>query len=201
MRARSILAVMTATALFTGCAHTKAERDAGAGRTEKQAPAFRASDLDALVGPVWRGSLEYMDYTTGKPTTIRSTLRVTRLPADAETAPAWSMAIGYDDEPHADGASTLRLLKDGTAIRNDDTVERVIGRLMDKGVIEVTTEHRGADNDRPATIRREYRFMGSGFAIKKLVKYEDAADFFQRHEYQWKRDESSPALPTPRSTR
>lgn len=147
-------------------------------------PAAQPTDFDALIDHRWTGTLTYLDYTSAKNTTIRSTLRVrTVKPA----AGAWTIAIGYDDEPHADSASELRLIDDGTAIKNGDTVERVISRAQSPDAIEIVTEHAGKDDNKPATIRKTYRIAGNVFSITKRVKFASSADFIQRHEYRWTR--------------
>lgn len=146
-------------------------------------PAALPTDFDTLVDHRWSGTLTYLDYTSAKNTTIRSTLRVrTVKPASG----IWTIAIGYDDEPHADSASELRLIDDGSAIKNGDTVERVISRAQSPQAIEIVTEHAGKDDNKPATIRKTYRIAAKAFSITKRVKLNEG-DFFQRHEYRWTR--------------
>lgn len=146
-------------------------------------PAAQPTDFDALVDHRWSGTLTYLDYTSAKNTTIRSTLRVrTAKPASG----IWSIAIGYDDEPHADAASEFRLIDNGAAIKNGDTTERVISRSQSLDAIEIVTEHLGKDDSKPATIRKTYRIAANAFSITKRVKFADG-DFFQRHEYRWTR--------------
>ncbi|MBL0869170.1 MAG: hypothetical protein IBJ18_01175 [Phycisphaerales bacterium] len=147
-------------------------------------PAVQSTDFDTLVDHRWSGTLTYLDYTSAKNTTIRSTLRVrTAQPASG----IWTIAIGYDDEPHANAASELRLIDAGTAIKNGDTTERVISRSQSPDAIEIVTEHAGTDDQRPATIRKTYRIAAKAFSIVKRVKFAGSDDFIQRHEYRWTR--------------
>jgi hypothetical protein len=99
----------------------------------------------------------------------------------------WSWATGYDDEPHADSASEVRLIEGGQAIQSGDTFERVVSRVRERDRVTFTTEHAGTDDNRPAKIRREYRIGPGEFSIGKLVKFEGSGDFIQRHEYRWTR--------------
>jgi hypothetical protein len=147
-------------------------------------PAALPSDFDTLVDHRWTGTLTYLDYTSGKNTTIRSTLRVR---TDKPSSGIWSIAFGYDDEPHANAASELRLIDDGTSIKNGNTVERVLSRAQSLEAIEIVTEHAGTDDNKPATIRKTYRIGAKVFSITKRVKFAGSIDFIQRHEYRWTR--------------
>lgn len=188
MRTKLILVLAVASMCFPGCSPRGEPASAGAAGLPAKAPAFVAADFDGLVGAkAWKGTLEYLDYTSGKLTTIRSSLLVQRAPA-AGADPAWSVALGYDDEPKADSASLLTMLEGGAAIRSGDSVERVISRHMDGDICDVMTESRGQDDNKPATIRRAFRFGKGEFAIRKLVKFEGAAEFIKRHEYRWTRE-------------
>lgn len=174
--------------LLGGCSPSGGGLGTGSDR-----PAFRAADFDALVGHAWRGTLEYKDYSTGKFTTVRSSLRVCRVASAGEGVDSWSFAIGYADEPNADSATTARLLDGGTAVESDGTIERVVRRWTEEhqaggNVCEVITESRGEDDNRPATIRRKFRFSAGQFEIRKMVKFDNAADYFKRYEYRWTRE-------------
>jgi len=47
------------------------------------------ADIDRLTGAPWRGTLEYLDYTSQKQVTIKSTLAVRRLPAQSDSTTGW----------------------------------------------------------------------------------------------------------------
>lgn len=149
---------------------------------DSQSGVIRTTDFDALVGETWRGTLTYLDYSSKKLTTIRSTMRVT----PAENG-AWTFAVGYDDEPHADGASTLRITDSGTRIQIDDTAERVVSRTNTPTGFQFVTEQQGADDERPATIRKTYTRAADTFSIRKDVRLDGTTEFFNRHVYEWKR--------------
>lgn len=140
------------------------------------------TEFDSLAGETWRGNLTYVDYSSNKLVTIRSTLRVTKVKPGV-----WTFATGYDDEPHADGASEVRLEDGGRYINNGDTTERVISRVERGDQVQVTTESAGQDDSRPATIRKTYSVSRAKFSIRKMVKLQDASEYFMRHEYSWTR--------------
>lgn len=149
---------------------------------DSQSGVIRTTDFDALVGETWRGTLTYLDYSSSKLTTIRSTMRV----APAENG-AWTFAVGYDDEPHADGASTIRIADAGKQILIGDTSERVVSRATTSQGFQFVTEQQGADDERPATIRKTYTKIADTFSIRKDVRLDRSKEFFNRHVYEWKR--------------
>lgn len=180
-----VFSLLLCVAILPACAkHTE---NAAAPRADSliiPEPAALPSDFDTLVDHRWTGTLTYLDYTSNKHTTIRSTLRVR---TDKPSSGIWSIAIGYDDEPHANAASELRLIDDGTAINSGDNTERVISRAQSPEALEIVTEHAGTDNTKPATIRKTYRISDKSFSITKRVKFTGSSDFIQRHEYRWTR--------------
>lgn len=140
-------------------------------------------DFNVLLpaGAGWTGTLTYLDYTANKPVTIPSTFKLTK----ADTG--WLFAIGYDDEPHANSASPLRLAEAGEALQNGDTTERVLGRVKQGERVVITTELSGEDDGKPASIRKVYTISSSAFSLHKLVKFAGDADVFERHIYRWTR--------------
>jgi hypothetical protein len=144
-------------------------------------------DIDRLTGPAWTGTLTYLDYTTAKPTTIRSGQLVVRLADRPDGSHAWDIRTSYADEPHADRGETVLLSADGTTFRD----ERVIQRTMEvDGSVVLVTETRGTDNDRPATFQFEYRLGQRRASIRKLVQYTEGEAFFERNVYNYARSEN-----------
>ena len=143
---------------------------------------IQSTDFDPLAGPVWSGTLTYLDYTSNKSTTIRSTLLVKSI-----SPGVWTWATGYNDEPDANSSSDVRVIEKGAAIQSGDTVERVVSRVRRGENVTITTQHDSTDNNRPATIQRVYVISPGRFSIRKLVKVEGESEFFERHVYNWSR--------------
>lgn len=175
MRTTHVLAALVL-GLMVGCAHPHAPARADAGA------AIAATDFDALSAATWNGTLTYLDYSSGRSTTIRSTLRVERVGEGA-----WRFAVGYNDEPHADGADEWRLEDAGRALRSGDSVERVVSRHEAAGRVEITTEQHGEDDGKPATIRRVRVIAARECSLAKFVRFDGSQEFFRRHEYRWAR--------------
>lgn len=142
-----------------------------------------AKDIDRLVGPGWKGTLTYRDYTTEARTTIKSALLLQRVPAAGEAESRWDMRIAYADEPHANSGDTISLSKDGRYFRNATVTER---QQLPNGDIRFVTESDGKDNEKPARIRTVYLVGEHAASIQKFVRYQ-GGDYFERHIYEWTR--------------
>lgn len=140
-----------------------------------------AADLDRLAGEPWKGSLTYLDYGSGAPVTIRSTLVVERL---GRPPLSWSFRVGYTDEPEKDGGETLTLRADGQRMGGDALVERT---QTTYGLVRITTEADGEDDGRKARLRYVYRIEDQRFSLQKLVRLQGADDFFERSIFRWHR--------------
>jgi hypothetical protein len=168
--------------LSAGCHSSPKRVDQRPSESADVTTLIQSTDFDLLAGPVWSGTLTYLDYTSNKSTTIRSTLLVKSI-----SPGVWTWATGYNDEPDANSSSEVRVIEKGAAIQSGDTIERVLSRIYDGDHVEITTEHADIDNKRPATIQRVYDIAPGRFSIRKLVKVEGEGEFFERHVYNWSR--------------
>ena len=139
-----------------------------------------AADIDALTGAPWVGTLTYLDYTSGKQTTIDSSLMVQRV----EGQTAWTFGIGYQKEPHADATEVVKLSSDGRMLGDETVISR---QTLDAGGVVIVTQMRGEDNQRPATLRFEYRIEARRVSKRKVVEFGGSEAPFQRHVYVWER--------------
>lgn len=137
-------------------------------------------DLYALDG-TWTGTLTYLDYSSGKKTSIKSDLRVGRMEGEAG---AWSFEYIYPDEPKANGTSVVKLSPDGRILNDQAVLKR---EKLPDGTIKIVTTKTGTDNDKKALFRFTYLIAPSSFSILKEVKVEGADQFFERNTYRWAR--------------
>jgi hypothetical protein len=150
-----------------------------------QTPArLTPTDVDRLLGPRWEGILEYKDYSSGKQTTIKSTLDVTRGPALANGSATWELRVGYNDEPNANSSETAVLSADGRTFRGEQVTERT---LLPDGTLRLVTEQEGSDNNQPARFRFVYLLGKAAVSIQKLVRFGADEAFFERNIYRWGR--------------
>ena len=140
------------------------------------------TDLDVLVGKPWTGTLTYKDYQSGMPTTIRSSLVVTRV---AGRADAWDVRFGYSDEPRANRENVVVRGSDGTVFDDETVVERTV---MEDGSVRIVTESDGEDDHRPARLRHVWVLGRHRSSLEKLVRYTGEAEFFERNVYRWERE-------------
>ena len=151
------------------------------GLVRQQTPKVSAEDLRRLTGARWAGSLTYLDYRSNRRVTIPSNLTVTQ--AEGEGG-AWVFDYEYPAEPKANGKRTLKLSDDGVVFDGETVVERA---SLGGGGFRLVTVKRGRDNEKEALFRFTYTLEGSAFTIKKEVRAEGAAEFFERNRYSWKR--------------
>jgi hypothetical protein len=136
------------------------------------------TDLKPLEGAKWTGTLTYVDYGSGKRTSIKSDLTVTK--RDKRT---WNFAYIYPDEPEANSAADVLLSADGKVF-DEKTVE---SRTKKNGVVEIVATKRGTDNNKPATFRYTYRIGKKEFSIRKDVLIDGSDKYFERNTYSWRR--------------
>ncbi|HEX8335402.1 MAG TPA: hypothetical protein VF621_01650 [Pyrinomonadaceae bacterium] len=151
------------------------------GLLPQQSPRASADDLRGLTGARWTGTLTYLDYRSNKRVSIPSNLTVTRADGD-ETA--WVFEYEYSDEPKANGKRTLKVGDGGAVFDGGAVVEQT---SLDGGGFRLVAEKQGEDNEREALFRLTYTLDRSTFSIKKEVRPEGAAGFFERSAYSWKR--------------
>lgn len=146
-----------------------------------QTPRVIPEDLRPLTGDRWTGTLVYRDYRSNKETSIPSNLKVTQ---SAEKSLTWTFEYEYPKEPKANSKENVILSEDGTSIDDEKIVER---ENLAGGVLRLVTERRGKDNNQDALIRHTYLIGKSSFSIKKEVRPEGSAEFFERNRYTWRR--------------
>ena len=175
-----LLATLGCVAAAAGCAANKA----GDGTAVKAGAAVTAADIDLLTGAPWNGTLSYLDYTSRKQTTIKSSLVVARLPSRPDSAFAWDMRVGYADEPQANSGETAVLSRGGHVFRDGEVLERTV---LPDGSVRVITERDGEDDNRDARFRFVYLLGREQCSIQKLVRFTPQEAFFERHIYRWSR--------------
>ena len=141
-----------------------------------------SKDLQRLKGS-WKGTLTYLDYTSGKPYTMPADVYITRVVGTQ----LFLCSHHYPDEPKANAVDTLRLSPDGKMIDQEIIRSR---RKLPGGGVEIITEETGVDgNDQlPATFRYTYRIGKDFFSQRKDVQFAGQTEWIQRHEYVYRRN-------------
>lgn len=146
-----------------------------------QKPKLKAGDLKRLTGAQWKGTLTYLDYGKNKKVSITSHLAVAGPGADELS---WTFDYQYPDEPRANSKGVVVVSQDGTIFDGGRVIERATAT---GGVLKIVTEKAGTDDDKPALFRFTYLLGPSSFSIRKEVRHEGAAEFFERNHYSWTR--------------
>jgi len=130
----------------------------------------------------WKGTITYLDYTSGKPFTMPCNITITN---DKTNSRQLILAFEYPDEPKANGNDTLRISADRTMI--DD--EKVIAKENKDGVLQIVTETNGVDgnDNKKALIRHIYTISKKTFIQRKEVKFEGEDKFIMRNEFKMSR--------------
>lgn len=130
----------------------------------------------------WKGTLTYLDYTSGKPYTMPCNITLSPVNANPQQL---VLAYEYPDEPKANGNDTLVISRDGKMI--DD--EMVVVKEKKAGLLRVITEKSGVDGNenRKALIRHIFETGKKSFSIRKEVKFEREEKWILRNEYKMAR--------------
>jgi hypothetical protein len=146
-----------------------------------QSSRISAKDLRPLEGKQWVGVLTYLDYNSKKTASIRSNIEVTRSKTDGLS---WFFELQYPLEPGANSRDTVKLSPDGRTLDGENVIER---KKLANGVLRIVTVKAGKDDNRDAVFRHTYLISKSSFSIKKEVRFDGTAEFFERHTFVWTR--------------
>ena len=137
------------------------------------------ADLAPVEGGKWIGELTYLDYRSNKKTAIKSNLSVTKTSDNA-----WSFAYEYPDEPKANSTGEVTLSADGGTFNGQKVVSK---HKLGNGGLEIVTEKVGEDNNKRAVFRYTYALADNSFSIRKDVRIDGTAEWFERNTYNWSR--------------
>ena len=153
-------------------AHSTPQQSA---ETSETAYSVTASDFQTLVGDGWVGTLSYLDYSKETWEDIPVKLKV-----ETPKKRSVSYAIKFPGESRYNTRERIKLSSDGTLLNGEQIVMR---ETLADGNLRILTEAPGKDDGKRATIRKEYVAGASTFIVKKYVKFEGEAEFFQRNEF------------------
>jgi len=137
-------------------------------------------DFRALDGGEWSGELDYLNYGSEQRSSIPVGLRVDSIGGSSVT-----YSIRYPGEEQYNATEQLTISDDGTSIDGRIIVDR---QQEAGGGLVLTTEGKGEDDNRPADIQIVYFVSPDEFRVRKNVRFEGDAEFFNRNEYRYRRD-------------
>ncbi|PIA81977.1 hypothetical protein BFR04_11770 [Gaetbulibacter sp. 4G1] len=131
------------------------------------------SDFEILNDTKWEGKLTYLDYQSGKLTSIETKLQVS-IEGNRITS-----NIQYVYEPNKNNKSSVSIRKNGTLYGN----EKVISNKQTNDTRTIITSYKGKDNGKKATIFITYKFNKNNYTISKKVVYKDGSESVIRNTY------------------
>jgi len=136
-------------------------------------------DFSPAVGK-WKGSLTYLDYSSGKPYTMPAWLTIVPLKSQVV------LAYEYPNEPQANENDTLNISNNGTLLAGAMVTSK---RLLAKGTLEIIAEETGIDGNekREALIKHTFTISKESFSNRKDVKFKGESQWIKRHEYSFSR--------------
>lgn len=148
----------------------------------QQTPFVKLSDFTVSLGTM-KGSLTYLDYTSGKPFSMPANYT---LSAGDNANGAIIRYMEYPQEPKANGSDTFRISRDGTMLDGELVTAR---KQFPDGSLQIVTEKEDVDgNDhRAARIRHTYLIGKNTFSIKKEVRFTGEEKWIQRHLFSFSR--------------
>ncbi|MBW1654563.1 hypothetical protein [Flavobacterium quisquiliarum] len=139
-------------------------------------------DFQKVLGN-WKGSLTYLDYSSGKPYTMAADIEVKKIDGTND----FNFINTYPKEKSANSTQTITISQDGKNIGKEEVVSRT--ELPD-GQIQIVTQRQGKDgnDNKEALIKQTYTISKNVFSIRKDVLFAEDKKWVQRHEYVYSRD-------------
>ncbi len=128
----------------------------------------------------WKGTLTYLDYSTGKAYSMAATLIISQ----TKDQLGYIRRFEYPKEPHANSSDTLYLVHQQFG---DGKIISFTQRASNDFIM--VTERRGQDgNDhQPARIRQTYTISPQHYQLRKDVLFDGTTTWIKRHEYLFSR--------------
>lgn len=153
--------------------------DATTGPATDTGMAVTIDDFRRLEGDNWEGSLSYLNYGSDKRSTIPVKAAIKVLGKKA-----LQYAIQYPGEEQHNAKERLKLSSDGTRIDGYTITNR---EQAADGMLILTTEGTGRDDNRPAEIQVIYTVAVDQFSIRKNVRFKSSETYRNRNEYSFRR--------------
>ncbi|WP_276388350.1 hypothetical protein [Eudoraea chungangensis] len=136
-------------------------------------------ELNLITGS-WKGSLTYLDYSSNKPFSMPANLMVKQ----GSTKQELILMNDYPQEPNANSSEKIKVSKNGEAINGYKIISKI---KRSDGNLEITTEHKGKNNNKSALIRNIYILGINHLIIRKEVQFKGSMNWIRRNEFSYTR--------------
>lgn len=136
------------------------------------------NDFKILDNTNWEGTLTYIDYQSGKPTDVATSMQIIISEKTIE------QAIQYVWEPDKNVNSRTKIKKNGTFLGNQKVVSKIV---KEDGSMHIITTAKGKDDGKKATLYYTYEFDSNNYKVTKEVQFTDSDERFMRNSYKYTR--------------
>jgi hypothetical protein len=136
------------------------------------------NDFEILDNTAWKGTLTYIDYQSGKPTDVATTMqiRITDMTIEQDVQYVW--------EPDKNVKSRTKVKKNGRFLGNQKVVSKIV---RDDGLMQIITMAKGKDDGKKASLFYTYLFNSNSYKVIKEVQFNDSDERFMRNSYNYSR--------------
>jgi hypothetical protein len=142
-------------------------------------------DFQKMAGS-WKGTLTYLDYSSGKPYTMPADVDIKRI----KNTNTFVFSNFYPNERNANSIDTITISANGKYIDKELVKSK---RKLLTGDFEIVTVEMGKDgnDDKPATIRHTYIVGKKIFKKRKDIQFIGETEWINRHEYAYTKNSGS----------
>jgi hypothetical protein len=131
-------------------------------------------DLEILNNTSWKGTLTYIDYETGKPTDVATTLQLSVNENSLITN------LQYTYEPNKNVLATTKIKKNGTYFGKQKIINKSI---TNDGTVTIISKFEGKDDRKKATMFFTYVYNKKSYSVTKEVQYNGQDEKLLRNKY------------------
>lgn len=136
------------------------------------------ADFKILDNTSWKGTLTYIDYQSGKPVPVATTMQM------RVTGKAIETTIQYTYEPDKNIKAKTRIKKNGRYLGKQKVISKMIN---DDGTVQLITSYEGKDDNKKATMFYTYLINSNLYKVTKEVQFEGSNVRFMRNVYEYKK--------------
>ena len=135
------------------------------------------NDFNILNNTNWEGTLTYIDYQSGQPTDVATTMQV------KITGKTIEQNIQYVWEPDKNVKAITKIRRNGKYIGKQKVVSKIV---KEEGLMQIITTAKGKDDGKTATFYYTYEFDSKNYRVTKEVQFSNSDERFMRNSYNYK---------------
>lgn len=136
------------------------------------------NDFKILDNTNWEGTLTYIDYQSGNPTDVATTMQIKISEKTIE------QNIQYVWEPDKNVNAITKIKKNGRFLGQQKVVSK---NLKEDGSIQIVSTAKGKDEGEKATLYFTYEFDSNNYKVTKEVQLRYSDERFMRNSYMYTR--------------